>query len=245
MTLLADAEPDLAGRRVLFAAEGKTTTSGGASAENLSAHRDRPTRIDSVSIDMSGASVRGVAEHRSHAQITFDEFPVIVHDSEVIDKLCRLARKHDPRPKGLRWVLLKDRDKRTAAQYTELGGLLARMTTTRAARVRRYRVRLSEILSRKQSNVMYLPLNRCGRNVRRCEVGPNKALADVVRCHLRSILAWMSSRHANGVRDVINGLFQAAARRGRGYGRLRMIRIANFLIDDKLDFSPIGPYVAA
>ncbi len=45
-------------------------------------------------------------------------------------------------------------------------------------------------------------------------------------------------------RQGVNGLFQAAKRKARGYGRLSTIRTLIFLIAGRLDFSQINPYVA-
>ncbi len=245
VTLFADADPDPARRRVIFVAEGKEAATVEAFAANLRAHRGRPTQIDSVSIDMSPVFIRGVTDHLPNAQITFDKFHVIAHASEAIDKMRRLEQKLDPSLKGLRWVLLKDRGKLTVAQRAELDGLLARMTTTRTARAWHYREQLRDILTRKQPNVVHLLLNRWCSNVLRSKVEPMKEVAEMIRSHLEGILAWVTSRQTNGFLEAINGLFQAAKRKARGYGRFRTIRMIIFLIAGKLDFSRINPYAAA
>ncbi len=245
VTLFADADPDPARRRVLFVAEGKEATTVEAFAANLRAHRGKPSEIGSISIDMSPAFIKGVTEHFPNAQITFDKFHVIAHASEAIDKMRRLEQKRDPSLKGLRWVLLKDRSKLTAAQRAELDGLLAHMTTTRTARAWHYREQLRDILTRKQPNVVHLLLNRWCSNVLRSKVEPMKEVAEMIRSHLEGILAWVTSRQTNGFLEAINGLFQAAKRKARGYGRFRTIRMIIFLIAGKLDFSRINPYVAA
>ena len=225
VTLFADADPDPARRRVIFVAEGKEAMTVEAFAANLRAHHGRPTQIDSVSIDMSPAFIRGVTDHLPNAKITFDKFHVIAHASEAIDKMRRLEQKLDPSLKGLRWVLLKDRGKLTRAQRAELDGLLARMTTTRTARAWHYREQLRDILTCKQPHVVHLLLNRWCSNVLRSKVEPMKEVAQMVRAHLEGILAWVTSRQTNGFLEAINGLFQAAKRKARGYGRFRTIRM--------------------
>ena len=62
--------------------------------------------------------------------------------------------------------------------------------------------------------------------------------------HFEGILAWVTSRQTNGFLEAINGLFQAAKRKARGYVRFRTIRTVIFLIAGKLDFSRINPYAA-
>ncbi len=72
-----------------------------------------------------------------------------------------------------------------------------------------------------------------------------KAVALMVPAHLEGFLAWVTSRQTNGFLEAINGLFQAAKRKARGYGRFRTIGMIIFLIAGKLDFSRINPYAAA
>jgi transposase len=156
----------------------------------------------------------------------------------------RLEQKLDPSLKGLRWILLKNRGKLTAAQRTELDGRLARMITTRTARAWHCREQLRDILTRKQPNVVPLLLNRWCSNVLRSKVEPMKELAEMIRSHLEGIVAWVPYRQTNGFLERINGLFQAAKRKARGYGRFRTIRMVILRIAGKLDFSGINRYVA-
>ena len=245
VTLFADADPDPARRRVIFVAEGKDAATVEAFKANLCAHHGKPSEIEAVSIDMSPAFISGVSEHLPNAQITFDKFHVFAHASEAIDKMRRIEQKLDPGLKGKRWVLLKDRAALTVAQRSELDRLLAKMTTTRTARAWQYREDLREIFTRKQPHVARLLLNRWCSNVLRSKVEPMKEVADMIRAHLEGILAWVTSRQTNGFLGAINGLFQAAKRKARGYGRFRTIRMAIFMIAGKLDFSRINPYVTA
>ena len=174
-------------------AEGKEAATVEGFGADLRAHRGRTTQIDSVSIDMSPAFIRGVTDRLPNAQITFDELHVIAHTSEAIDKMRRLEQKLDPSLKGLRWVLL----------------------------------------------------NRWCSNVLRSKVEPMKEVAEMIRTHLEGILAWVSSRQTNGFLAAINGLFQAAKRKARGYRRFRTIRTVIVMIAGKRDFSCVNPYFTA
>ena len=245
VSLFADADPDPERRRVLFVAEGREADTVGAFASNLRAHGGKPTQITSISIDMSPAFIKGVEEHFPKAQITFDKFHVIAHASEAITAMRREEQQRDPSLKGLRWVLLKDRSKLTHAQRAELDGLLSRMTTTRTARAWHYREQLRDILTRKQPTVVARLLNGWCSNVLRSKVEPMKKVAEMIRSHFDGILAWVHSRQTNGFLEAINGLFQAAKRKARGYTRFKAIRVVIFMIAGKLDFSRINPYVAA
>ena len=72
-----------------------------------------------------------------------------------------------------------------------------------------------------------------------------KDVAQMIRNHFNGILAWVYSRQTNGFLEAINGLFQVAKRKARGYTRFSTIRTVIFMIAGKLDFPRINPYVAA
>ena len=240
VTLFADAQE----RKVIYVAEGNEAATVEAFAANFRAHHGKPTQIEAVSIDMWPAFIRGVTDHLPQAQITFDKFHVIAHASEAIDKTRREEQKLDADLKGLRWALLKDRSKLNATQRAEIDELLVHITTKRTARAWYYREQLREILTRKQPNVVRALLNQWCRNVMRSKVTAMKEVAQMIRNHFEGILAWVTSRQTNGFLEAINGLFQAAKRKARGYVRFRTIRTVIFLIAGKLDFSRINPYVA-
>lgn len=241
VSLFADEER----RRVIFVADGNEAATVEAFARNLRMQHGQPSQIESVSVDMWPAFVRGITDHLPNAQITFDKFHVISHASTAISDMRRKEQKTDPDLKGMRWVLLKDRSKLTGAQRNDLDALLAHMTTKRTARAWQYREQLREILSRKQPHVVRTMLNRWCANVKRSKVEPMKKVAEMIRNHFEGILSWVTSRQTNGFLEAINGLFQAAKRKARGYGRFRTIRTVIFLIAGKLDFSQINPCVAA
>jgi len=240
VTLFADAQA----RKVIYVAEGNEAVTVEGFAGNLCAHHGKPTQIEVVSIDMWPAFIRGVTDHLPNAQITFDKFHVIAHASTAIDKTRRLEQKLDPSIKGLRWALLKDRSKLNASQRAELDTLLAHMTTKRTARAWHYREQLREILTRKQPHVVRALLSHWCTNVSRSKVEAMKEVAQMIRNHFEGILAWVTSRQTNGFLEAINGLFQAAKRKARGYVRFRTIRTVIFLIAGKLDFSRLNPYAA-
>src|SRR5665213_2939013 len=87
VTLAADAVK----RRVLFVTEGRDAKTIKALADDLEAHGCPPEQIDSVSIDMSPAFIKGVSQELPNARITFDKFHVVWHASTAVDK----ARRRD------------------------------------------------------------------------------------------------------------------------------------------------------
>jgi len=238
VTLAADASA----RRVLFVTEGRAAKTIKELAADLEDHGCPSTQITSVSIDMSRAFITGVSKHLPNARITFDKFHVIAHANEAVNKMRRIEQRTDKSLKGMRWSLLKDRSRLKPEAAADLDALIARMTTVRTARAWVYKEQLREILERKQINVVRSMLEHWCTCVMRSKVEPMKEVAAMVRGHLEGIVAWTQTRQTNGFLEAINGLFQAAKRRARGFGRLSTIKTVIFLIAGKLDFYAINPH---
>jgi transposase len=208
LTIAADADE----RKVVFVTEGRDATTIARFAEHLAAHKAQPEQITTVSIDMSPAFIRGVANHLPRARITFDKFHVVVHASAALDHTRRLEQRRDPSLKGLRWTLLKDRQRLSAEARADLGALISHAATKRTARAWLYREGLRAILDRTQINVVAAMLKQWCTNVLRSKVTPMKDVARMVRRHFDGIVAWTQTRQTNGFIEALNGLFQAARR---------------------------------
>jgi len=144
----------------------------------------------------------------------------------------------------MRWTLLKNRDKLCKEQRDDLDTLLAQYTTRRTARAWLYREQLRDILDRKQINVVTAMLSQWCTNVLRSKVEAMKEVARMIRKHFDGVVAWAQTRQTNGFIEAINGLFQAAKRKARGFTRFETMRTVLFLIAGKLDFSKINPHAA-
>jgi transposase len=238
ITLAADA----AARRVLSVTEGRDAKAVQTIARELAEHGCPPEQIESVSIDMSPAFIKGCAAHLPNARITFDKFHVVWHANAAVDKMRRIEQRTDKSLKGMRWSLLKDRADLRPEAAADLDALIARMTRVRTARAWAYKEELREILERKQINVMRAALQHWCTCVMRSKVEPMKDVAALVRRHLEGIVAWAQTRQTNGFLEALNGLFQAAKRRARGFTRFDTIRTVIFLIAGKLDFATVNPH---
>jgi transposase len=238
LTLVADMQA----RRVVFVTTGKDATTLERFAAYLSEHDGSPEQVSSVSIDMSPAFIKGVNEHLPEVRVTFDKFHVVAHASKALDTVRRQQQKLDPQLKGMRWTLLKDADKLNLAQLTDLEALVSQYTTSRTARAWLYREQLRDILDRKQINVVSEMLQQWCTNVMRSKVEPMKDVVRLIRRHFDGIVAWTQTRQTNGFIEAINGLFQAAKRKARGYGRFETMRTVLFLIAGKLNFAAFNEH---
>jgi transposase len=240
ITLAADAVQ----RRVVAVAEGRSVETIETLTAELTSRGGAAQQVSSVSIDMSPAFIKGCAQHLPNARITFDKFHVVWHASFAVDKMRRIEQRTDRSLKGMRWSLLKDRSRLSTAAAADLDALIAKMTTVRTARAWVYKEQLREILERKQINVVRTMLQHWCSCVMRSKVEPMKEVATLVRKHLEGIVAWAQTRQTNGFLEALNGLFQAAKRRARGFTRMSTIRTVIFLIAGKLDFRVINPHAA-
>jgi len=240
LTLLADMQA----RRIVFVTPGRDAQTIESFAAYLSQHHGTPEQVTSVSIDMSPAFIKGVGEHLPNARVTFDKFHIVAHASTALDTVRRQQQKADPELKGMRWTLLKDANKLNLAQLTDLEALVRRYATKRTARAWLYREQLREILERKQIHVVSEMLRQWCTNVMRSKVEPMKDVARLIRRHFDGIIAWTQTRQTNGFIEAINGLFQAAKRKARGYTRFTTMRTVLFLIAGKLDFSAFNPHAS-
>jgi len=231
-------------RQVVSVAEGKDAAAVAAIAAELAAGDCPAERIESVTIDMSPAFIGATRQQFPNARTTFDKFHVVMHATEALDQTRRLEARTDPSLKGMRWKLLKDCDRLGVADREDLDELLRHTATKRTARAWLYRERLREILNRKQINVVRETLAQWCTNVLRSKVVPMHRVARMIREHFEGIVAWAQTRETNGYLEALNGLFQAAKRKARGYKRFDTIRTVIFLIAGKLDFRHLNPHVA-
>jgi transposase len=199
---------DAAERRVLFVTEGREAKAIEALAADLDAHDCPAGQIESVSIDMSPAFIKGCDEHLPNARITLDKFHVVWHACTAVDKMRRIGQRTDKSLKSLRWSLLKDRSRLKPEAARGIDALIA--------------------LERKQINLARAILAHWCICVMRSKVEPMKEVATLVHRHLEDIVAWAQTRQTNGFLEAINGLFQAAKRRARGFTRLSTIKTVVF-----------------
>jgi transposase len=240
LTLVADADA----RKVVFVSKGRGADNIAGFVQHLRAHNGAPDNIAAACIDMSPAFIKGVTDHLPKATITFDKFHVVAHASQAVDQMRRTEQRTDPALKGLRWALLKDKSKLSPDQARDLDRLVVQFTTKRTARAWLYREQLRDILDRRQFNIVSAMLAQWCTNVMRSKVEPMKQVATMIRTHFDGIVAWTRSRQTNGFIEAINGLFQAAKRKARGYTRLQTMKTVLFLIAGKLNFAAINPHAA-
>jgi transposase len=237
VTVFIDA--DRKTKPVVFATPGKGKATVKEFRAFLKEHGGAPGRIKEVVCDMSPAFLAAVGEEFPGATVTVDWFHVVQLFTKAVDAVRKAERTLVRMPAATRWAVLKAADgKLTAKQAAALAELEAGdFLTAKAWRIkeklrwvrqaetpRAARWRLTHFLRHARDRVGHSPLFEAVR----------KAL-DTVENHWERILERWTSTHSNARMEAMNGLFQAARARARGYRNT-----ATFITMIYLIGAPIG-----
>lgn len=205
----------------------------------LAEHGGAPSRIVEVVCDMSGAFIAAVGETFENAAITVDWFHVVQMFTKAVDDVRRAEAKHSKLPKTLRWAILKRADGRlTNAQADALAELEASdLFTAIAWRIKEKLrwVRKAESVQAARWRITHF-LRHAGQVLADDPIlePVRKALTSFEK-HLERILQRWSSSHSNARLEGLNGLFQAARARARGYRNTTTFATMIYLIAAPLE----------
>ncbi len=188
---------DRADKPVIFATPGKGKACVAAFRAFLLSHRGEPTRVAEVVCDMSPAFLAALATSFPKAAVTVDWFHVVQIFTTAVDQV----RKAEARRIAL--AELETGGFATAAAYRakEMLRWIRHADTPQAARWRITRF-INHIGTGLDPTAMLDPVRR--------------ALGTVATHTERIIQRWKSS-HSNARLEGLNGIFQAARARARGY----------------------------
>lgn len=225
---------------VIFAVPGCGKDAIKAFSALLASHGDEPDKVVEVVCDMSPAFLSGVTEYLPKTEVTVDWFHIVQTFTKRLDEVRKKERREQEHPKSLRWALLKNLDNENLRpkQLSALQELVADQSAMADAWVikgklhwiqkaptpRAARWRITNYLKVMQAAVSEKPrLKPMG-----------KALATLER-HAKAVVRRWSSGLTNARLEGMNGLFQAARSRARGYRNE-----ANFIAMIYLIGSPVG-----
>ena len=218
---------DLVKKRVLFATEGKdqeTWLKFVAALEQPNGHRHALTQ---VSMDMSPAYQRGVADNCRHAQVVFDKFHVIKNANEAVDKV----RRAEVRLGGQgvwealyksQWLWRKNPENLTKSEQARLAGIENKNLGT--AKAYQMRLVLQDIYRSPTAGAARRRFQVWGRWVRWVArfykaslMASMVKLAQMIENHLAGILAHWKWGVTNAFMEGLNSVFSATKRKARGY----------------------------
>jgi len=212
---------DVKDKPVVFAVPGKGKNTLQAFKKHLLAHGGKAENVLEVVSDMSSAFISGVKTHFTDSAITVDWFHVVRLFTGAIDQVRTAESKHVSMPRGTRWATLKNSDEKLTDKQRNALAELASMNlcTAEAWRIKEM-LRWVRKAQTRQAAKWRLTcfLNLAKKMV--ADVNLLKPVAKALRTvtkHKEAILAWWDSGHSNARIEALNGIFQAAKRRARGY----------------------------
>ena len=180
----------------------------------------RCEKLEAITIDMSGAYIKAVAEAAPKAKLVFDRFHVqrLAHDA--LDQVRRgeVRDLDDPEArramKNTRFALQKNPWNLTAIET----GKLADVQRTNAPIYRAYLLKesLAEILSRRQPNVAARLLDKWTDWAAKSKLAPVARVAGTIRKYRDGILAYVATGLSNGRTEGLNGKARTITRRSYG-----------------------------
>lgn len=221
-------------RSVLFAVPGKGKECVEAFKEFLKNHNGCPENIAMVVCDMSKAFISGAEEHFENAVVVVDWFHVVKLFNKAVDDVRRKESRKSNMPKGTRWAVLKASDGKLTANQQELLSQLhdyAQNTAT-AWRIKEM-LRWINTAETSQGVSWRLThfLNYASELVKDSPIlKPVKKAIATVKRHKERIIARWGNDYSNAKLEGLNGLFQAARARARGYRNVQTFITMIYLI---------------
>lgn len=176
---------DLRSHRVVYATPGKDSSTWEVFAKALLAHNGHPHALTHVSMDMSAAYVKGVAENCRHAKAVFDKFHLLQHAGKAVDQVRRReVRAGDESQRNAlsrsRWLWLKNPDNLTDKEKSQMERIDLHMLDT--AKANQMRLVPQRIHQSETAKTAADRLGRWFRWVRRLVARkPNKPLAAMLK----------------------------------------------------------------
>jgi transposase len=212
---------DAAEKPVLFVTPGKGKDCVKTFRAFLLEHEGEPTRVAEVVCDMSAAFLAAAADNFPQASVTVDWFHVVQIFTTAVEKVRRAEAHRHVLPKAARWATLKNPETLTQAQKAALEELETGGFATAEAYRAKEMLRWVRKASSRQAARWRLThfLNHIGARLAKADamLDPVRDAVETVRRHAERILQRWSSGHSNARLEALNGLFQAARARARGY----------------------------
>jgi transposase len=221
-------------RPVIFATPGKGKACLETFAKFLKKRQGNPDNVIEVVCDMSPAFLSAAGKTFKNAAVTVDWFHVVQLFTKALDEVRRLEAKEFKLPKGSRWAVLKALEtSRTETQEAALRELEERGLATATA------FRVKELLRWvRQADSRQAARWRATRFFAFAEelagesdmLGPVRKALNTFQEHLPRVLRRWESLLSNARLEGLNGLFQAARSRARGYGNEKTFITIIYLI---------------
>jgi transposase len=232
---------DRRNRPVLFVTPGKGKQCLVNFQSFLRKKNGNPKNVAEVVCDMSPAFLAAVDESFPQAKVTVDWFHVVQLFTKAVDEVRKAERKHLQMPKAARWAVLKAADggqltikQQVALRELEEGGF----STATAWRIKEM---LRWVRKASSPRAAKWRLTHFCRHALKCIAYDLQNLAPVLKAlttleeHIPLILERWASNHSNARLEGLNGIFQAARARARGYRNVATFITIVYLLAAPMD----------
>ena len=202
---------------VLFATEGKDSSTVKAFAEELPRHGATTEQVKEATIDMSPAFIAGMRDYLPEASVTFDKFHVIQALNKAQDEVRRMEQKTNPLLlKNTRYIWLKNPENLTEKQKKALETL--RYENLKTAKVYQMKLTFQDIYRNiEEPEAAEAAIKKWLSWAVRSRLEPIKSFAKMVKSHFGGIMRYFTSRLTTGAVEGLNSRIQEIKRRARGY----------------------------
>jgi transposase len=227
---------DLEGPNVLFATEGKDSSTVKRFKEDLIEHGGSEESIKQMCCDMSPAFIKGVDEQFPEAELTFDKFHIMKVVNEAVDKVRREEQKEHPELARSRYAWLKNPQNLTKKQSEKLAGLTVKKLNLKTSRAYHIKLNFQEVFNQPLTAAEPL-LKKWFFWATHSRLKPVIEAAYTIKRHWDGVLQWFKSQINNGILEGINSLIQAAKAKARGYRTNKNLIAMIYLIGGKFNFA--------
>lgn len=212
---------DRADKPVIFATPGKGKACVAKFRAFMLSHGGEPTKVAEAVCDMSPAFLAALAASFPNAAVTVDWFHVVQIFTTAVDQVRKAEARSRQLPKAIRWAVLRagdtnlTDDQRIALAELETGGF-ATATAYRAKEMLRW-IRHAATPQAARWRITRF-INHIGLGLDPSALlDPVRKALGTVTTHVERIVQRWKSSHSNARLEGLNGIFQAARARARGY----------------------------
>jgi len=230
-------------KRVIWAGEGRSADALSSFFEDLG--EEGRERIETVTIDMSPAFKRAVADWLPNAEVIYDRFHVQRLVSNAVDEIRRAEVREEEDSlaaksiKGTRYALLKRDWKLTTRDLEKLSDI--QRTNLRLYRAYLLKEALTDALDQRQPFRLRAKLLAWLSWASRSKLKPMVKAARTIRTHFEGVVAYARERLTNGVVEGMNTRMRMVARRAYGFHSAQSLIAMMFLCLGGIELHPPLP----
>jgi transposase len=227
---------DLKKSQLLFATPGKDASTIARFRADFEAHGGKADQLEEVCCDMSGAFLKGIADHLPGVPVTLDKFHLVQLMNQVVDATRRAERAEAPELKGRRYAFLRNPETMSDEQLGFIAEQLQRSRTLKTVKAFHLKLVFLEVFTQPQRAAAGY-LRRWCQWAMRSRLPEMVRVARTIREHWDGVLRWFTSHISNGVLEGINSMIQAAKAKARGYRNVENLITIAYLLAGQLRFN--------